>query len=228
MKLLSAPWETRRPRLGRPPLSGRLIRWGHAPAASKLVVEPMMSPKLRHLILFAVFGLASVPSQAQATPPKCSPLGLPDNPCTPVYCEASGVSYAADCRQVHAAGIAGPYLQCEPEAGGGSFCNSVEVGGVPGVVKGLGILLLLGAFWVLPGALVYRAAKARGLDAGAVLGSWLVFGWLGVSYHLFKAVPRQNRPDPAASPPIDYSNLAGGMQRAAQRIADAKAAKRSR
>jgi len=95
-------------------------------------------------------------------------------------------------------------------------------------VKGLGILFLIGAFWVLPGALIYRAAKARGLDAGAVLGSWLVFGWLGVSYHLFKAVPKQDQPDRGTSPAIDYTDLAGGMHRAAQRIADAKAAKRSR
>jgi len=192
------------------------------------VVEPVISPKLRHLILFAVFALASVPSQAQATPPTCSRFGFPDNPCPPVYCEAGGVSYAADCKQVHADGIGGPYLRCEPEAGGGSFCASLEVGGIPGAVKAVGIVLLLGAFWVLPGALVYRAAKARGLDAGAVLGSWLVFGWLGVSYHLFKALPRQDQPDRGASPTIVDEDVAGRMHRAAQRIADAKAAKRSR
>lgn len=178
-------------------------------------------------LLLIACALVFAPLKAHAIPPTCSWFG-PDNSCPPTHCEVDGVSYAADCEEVHDSGIAGPYRQCEMVGDGGQTCKSVDVGGVPAAVKSLGIVMLIGFFWVLPGVLVYRAAKARGLDARAVLGSWLVFGWLGVSYQLFKAVPRKDQLERSPSPPIVDEDVAGRMHRAAQRIADSKAAKRSR
>jgi hypothetical protein len=187
--------------------------------------------KLRPLP-FIVIALVFAPLRAYAvtpTPPTCEP-GSTTGSCPSTYCRVGdglfGPSYAADCKQVHDSGIAGPYMRCELSPDGGSTCVTVDVGGVPGGVQALGVLLLIGLFWVLPGVLVYRAARARGLDAGAVLGSWAIFGWLGVSYHLFRAVPRQDRRDPSASEVVVNEDIAGRMHRAAQRIADSKTAKR--
>ena len=50
-------------------------------------------------------------------------------------------------------------------------------------------LLPAAAFWGAPAYLIHRAAKARGLDSGSLIGAWTFFGGLGLAYLLFKGIP---------------------------------------